>query len=444
MPIDINGYSDAFRAFTDFAEKSIEAGKGKAVARVGTEVNGAGPLEGRTITAAKRDWVGIGIGRLKSLKDANNVARDLFRKAVVDMFGGETRIPTSVLDAMKMSDYGKGKPLTARRIMAVQQAVADAMQKTGAMVSELKTTVLANAYNDKSPEFKEKLDKNLETVLSASIGDDDLVGLLKYGNTLRNLTMSGGEPRTVESAEAKIASLKDNLAELRAATKGNRAMYQAGLRALAMFQGGRIDKGYITAMVRCAKAAKIDAIRRLNGTSTMSDVHLAVLQCYEKTSAIMTETKALKALDKSYGLEEVTAMRNFIGSLMLSRLPQNTLRAMNDVFKSETSGKVNRLYHDLSQGKILLDDAEEELVDLTKINFTRIIGTMSQMSASVSEALGEKPEELPKYKGKSDEEMADIAAGMYGDVEDVAREEFDGMAEAKRGKFVEYVEGEGV
>lgn len=27
MPIDINGYSDAFKAFTDFAAKNIEAGK---------------------------------------------------------------------------------------------------------------------------------------------------------------------------------------------------------------------------------------------------------------------------------------------------------------------------------------------------------------------------------------------------------------------------------
>ena len=33
MPLGINGYNDAFKAFTDFATQSVEAGKSKAVAR---------------------------------------------------------------------------------------------------------------------------------------------------------------------------------------------------------------------------------------------------------------------------------------------------------------------------------------------------------------------------------------------------------------------------
>ena len=39
------------------------------------------------------------------------------------MFGGESRIPESVKDAMLLKDYDKGKPLTARRIMAVKAAI---------------------------------------------------------------------------------------------------------------------------------------------------------------------------------------------------------------------------------------------------------------------------------------------------------------------------------
>ena len=119
MALDINGYNATFKAFTDFATQSVEAGKSKAVARAG----GEGALAGRTITAAKHDWVGIGAGRLGSLKDANNAARDLFRNAIADMFGGVDKIPQSVKDAMKMADYGKGKPLTARRIIAVKNAI---------------------------------------------------------------------------------------------------------------------------------------------------------------------------------------------------------------------------------------------------------------------------------------------------------------------------------
>ena len=119
MALDINGYNATFKAFTDFATQSVEAGKSKAVARAG----GEGTLAGRVITAAKHDWVGIGAGRLGSLKDANNIARDLFRNAIADMFGGPDKIPPSVQDAMKLEDFGKGKPLTARRILAVKKAI---------------------------------------------------------------------------------------------------------------------------------------------------------------------------------------------------------------------------------------------------------------------------------------------------------------------------------
>ena len=138
MALDINGYNATFTAFADFATQSVEAGKEKAVARV--NYGKTGPLDSRTITAAKGDWVGIGAGRLGGLKDANNVARSLFRNAVIEMFGGEDRIPQSVKDAMKLADYGAGKPLTARRILAVKTAIdASGVTKQNAALESIST-----------------------------------------------------------------------------------------------------------------------------------------------------------------------------------------------------------------------------------------------------------------------------------------------------------------
>ena len=54
---------------------------------------------------------------------ANDRTRKLFRNAVVEMFGGEAKIPASVRKAMLLVDYDEGKPLTARRIMAVKNAI---------------------------------------------------------------------------------------------------------------------------------------------------------------------------------------------------------------------------------------------------------------------------------------------------------------------------------
>ena len=110
-----------FDAFVDFARAQDAGGRKKAVARV--DVPDLGGIVNRSIKPASGDWVGVGAGRLASLKRANNTTRDAFRKAVADMFGGESLIPASVKDAMKLEDYGKGKPLTARRILAVKAAI---------------------------------------------------------------------------------------------------------------------------------------------------------------------------------------------------------------------------------------------------------------------------------------------------------------------------------
>ena len=119
MPIDVNGYSAQFNQFVQFAE---QAGKSTAKAQVGGAAEGSA-LAGRTIVAKTRsDSIG-NVGRLADSREINDVARDLFKRTVVDMFGGEDKIPAGVRDAMKLQDYGKGRPLTARRILAVKNAI---------------------------------------------------------------------------------------------------------------------------------------------------------------------------------------------------------------------------------------------------------------------------------------------------------------------------------
>ena len=120
MPLNVSdAYSAQFNQFVQFAEAQSNPASSKAIARL--DQAGA-PLAVRTISAATDDRV-YAIRRSSASKIANNDARTMFRKAVADMFGGESRIPPSVLKAMEMKDYECGKPLTARRIMAVKTAV---------------------------------------------------------------------------------------------------------------------------------------------------------------------------------------------------------------------------------------------------------------------------------------------------------------------------------
>jgi hypothetical protein len=119
MPLPVNGYNKTFTAFVQFAENSIRTGDKKAIANV-AETN----LGKRKIVASTTDGVGLaGMFRTKFEEGANDNARKLFLNAVTRMFGGRSKIPESVWSAIKLEDYGHGQPLTARRIIAVKQAI---------------------------------------------------------------------------------------------------------------------------------------------------------------------------------------------------------------------------------------------------------------------------------------------------------------------------------
>ncbi len=134
MSIQINR-SAQFDSFVDFAHQSISTGQSKAVARSSGEVVGTGDLASRTIKPATTDRA-FALFRSKADKTANDAARELFRQSVADMFGGESKIPASVKEAMLVDDYGAGKPLTARRIMAVKHAIDIAVNPIHAEVTQ--------------------------------------------------------------------------------------------------------------------------------------------------------------------------------------------------------------------------------------------------------------------------------------------------------------------
>ena len=151
----INAVSYQFNKFVEFAEERVKAGKDSAIARTGEVRIGAGtPLEERAIYASdKVDFVGMTILRTKDAKAANDEVRELFRKSIAEMFGGEGNIPDSVKDAMLLKDYGSGKPLTARRILEVNNAIEALGRENifhpyqdGKIISRLENLAFENGY----------------------------------------------------------------------------------------------------------------------------------------------------------------------------------------------------------------------------------------------------------------------------------------------------------
>ncbi len=132
-----------FEKFVQFAQQSMATGDTKAIARAGgADVNSSLAL--RNITASTTDKA-FAFTRSRYDKAENEVARDLFRQSVIDMFGGESNIPKSVKKAMLLKDYGSGKPLTARRIIAVKQAIEQSLNPVQKMTSSVAKTAVKDA-----------------------------------------------------------------------------------------------------------------------------------------------------------------------------------------------------------------------------------------------------------------------------------------------------------
>ena len=120
MALDVNGYNSVFKSFVDFAQERIDANQAKAVADA--SVKQLGNRRVLAITYSKTDEVHKWL-RTNDEYFVNDHTRKIFKQAIANMFGGEDRIPDSVKTAMLMDDYNCGKPLTARRIMAVKVAI---------------------------------------------------------------------------------------------------------------------------------------------------------------------------------------------------------------------------------------------------------------------------------------------------------------------------------
>ena len=148
--LNISGYG-AFDTFVKFAQHRTSHGRAGDVAKATTE---PGVLDNRQIvTVGSGSKTSSGwFSRSAGDKADNDYTRSIFKTAIANMFGGEAKIPPAVLKAMQMEDYGHGKPLTARRIMAVKAAI----DETG-IIAEQRKIAGQRTFDTLKPETKAAL-----------------------------------------------------------------------------------------------------------------------------------------------------------------------------------------------------------------------------------------------------------------------------------------------
>ncbi len=401
-----NGYNDAFKAFTDFAEQSITSGKSTAIARV----VGEGPLAGRKIASAKSDWTGIGIGRLSSLKNANNIARNLFAKSVADMFGGMDKVPDSVKDAMKLDDYGKGKPLTARRIAAVKAAIDFVTAPDNAINYLHNLTPVENM----TAEARAELDACVRDIFE-TCDNADAREIIE--DKIKEICIRGdGVMRSLDKIKAKADAIKANFAELKAAAKGNRHILEAGKILISRLGGSSnsLPPGLIGRLVASAtgKDVKLDVVRRLNARTGPVTTARALIQLDKNVNAVLQqERETLLTLDNGANY----SVSDFVEHVMLQKLGANTMRSvqkaisganvthlanLSDVFKTESvyglpidPGEINQAIMGDSEVKVPAG-LGDKIRDLASELFTSKLNGMRMMVSTITGVKLDNPPDL--------------------------------------------------
>lgn len=181
------------------------------------------------------------VARGEDQRFSNDHTRLIFRQAVADLFGGEDRIPLAVKTAMRLKDYDHGKPLTARRIDAVRQAVERHFAAYPAAFEQAKTL----AARVCSQFDAAAVNAAIAQALSPVITDPDATQIVvRYID--RILVTDNQQLRPVEEIRRHVQDLLVNVQELRSAGKDNRLAFDVGFALLDRLCGRTLPNGLFT------------------------------------------------------------------------------------------------------------------------------------------------------------------------------------------------------
>lgn len=387
MALEVNAQ---YVRFVQFAQQQANPATSKAIARVSGE---GGALDGRAIAPAMGDKVAPWHKRSVENKDANNVARALFRQSIIDMFGSEDRIPDSVKEAMLLKDYGRpdrpsGKPLTAHRIMAVKAAVDVFLDRVPPALEQAKLNA-AHLYNPPlhapAPEARRGMvDSLLDTLVRAAALDKDAldVAVACAGSVLRR-----GDSALVsqEEARAKAANIVAAVADLRAAAKNDQAAFAAGKDFIIAMGGKRIPEGFLRDMVDAAKHLKMDAMKGLSASSSGLAIHNAVCEFFDNVEKAMDAAGAETKID---GADELMAARDFAAALMLARCSDKTARNIVSAITGTKAGVLNEFYFKVESENFRKQGLSRGLVEHASYQGARLRNMIATLNYAAQRRLG--------------------------------------------------------
>ena len=299
-----------FNAFVAFAQNA------KDVNAVAGDSAPAGPLASRTISVRKDDSMHAFI-RSDDSKQSNDQVRDLFRNSVINLFGGESRVPENVKKAMALSDYGKGRPLTARRILVVQAAIDAVKGKINVQGDNAK--IASSIGKLKFDQLPPDIDAAIEEVRaeteargSAGMGKDkgsfiDFLGRQRVRQTLNDFAKASGRPLSRTDVRDILRGMVNNgqLVEVERLSAFMASLGTSKVDALASrapaYAVMKAVPGLAEELAACRSGADFDAVFKKFGS--VIEAHMVIMDAAEDCKARM-EDVLVEEFVKATGKDE--------------------------------------------------------------------------------------------------------------------------------------------
>ena len=291
MAINLNDslYGAQFKAFADFAAGQRDQG---TIVRIEGQGQGLpGPNgEPRVIVAKQGDGYGH-TWRNDDSKAVNDNVRALFLNSVLAVCGVDRvdQLPANVRAVMKENDYGGGHPLTARRITAVKRAI-DASFQAEATNALDKINLWLNCRTHHVSH--ESCEQNAQRLVELAKGDVDLLHLLvddkkKIGYDI--LCKDDSHFRTPAEIEQRVEGLRRNIDEIRAATNGDRNLFERFFNRLHGFLGEPVQAGQMGAMVTAVLNLDLTEVRDCLNKDSYDGSFEAFCRLQKMVDAIVAE-----------------------------------------------------------------------------------------------------------------------------------------------------------
>ena len=333
--------------------------------------------------------------------------------ATVDVFGHVSSTPMKFIDAQRFAPCKAG----------IDAAVANMQDPAG-------------THNQAFAKDFDRARPLIATFMRAAGGDKDLIRLLSDRFVCSKLLYNyKNDLRPIEEILARVAQLKENVAELREATKGGNAMFKLGLSRLAGLGGKPAPAGLLTALVKAVNSAGIGRLKKLSASADTPDkMNAAIVQYHKVIAQSIQKSNILEMFGGDIGGDEMLGIRMLAGGLVAGRLGQGALRAIKGALEAPAAGQLQAMYDELSVMRFDEADVPEYEANIIRQTATELSGDIDSLLYNVDEALGGERGKVPRFGGDVDElegiadvfaEVREMTAVAHADLIELEREELE-------------------